>query len=63
MVFTVKARHFPSLFYTKRELAEQEAQKHGVEICFIEYEGHDIGYGLYDCECEKLLETSDFAWV
>ena len=57
MVFTIKARTFPTLFYISREIAEEEAINYNAELCYIEYNGYDIGYGLYDTETNRLIDA------
>ena len=64
MVATVTAKKLPSLLFNNREAAEEQA-KHlpkYVDVCFVEYDDKGIGYGLYDCECKRLLEASDFIY-
>ena len=66
MVLTVITTKYPSLIFNNRESAEKEAEKIGKDICFIEYHDtsdgsvYNLGYGLYDCEEERILGTKDF---
>lgn len=63
---TVKVTTYPTIIYTDEKTAQEEADKHQVNVCRIIYvDTFDktekfIGYGLYD---EKLLQSEDFISV
>ncbi len=53
----------PSLFFKDRDIAVEAALKLNYEyiaICLIEFNGEEIGYGIYNGQKEELMESEDF---
>lgn len=59
---TISTDHYPSLFFRDRAGAIEVARKLNFEymdICLIEFNGEEIGYGLYNVVKEELVEIED----
>ncbi len=59
---TISIDHYPSLFFKDRASAVEAARKINFEymdICLIEFDGEEIGYGLYNPFREELVEKED----
>ena len=62
MELTISTDHYPSLFFKDRNSAVEAARKINFEymdICLIEFDGEEIGYGLYNAVKEELVEKED----
>ena len=62
MELTISTDHYPSLFFKVRNSAVEAARKINFEymdICLIEFDGEEIGYGLYNAVKEELVEKED----
>ena len=63
MELKISTDHYPSLFFKDRATAVMAARKLNYEyadICLIEVNGEEIGYGLHNGKSEKLIESEDF---
>lgn len=55
----ISVDHCPSLVFEDWDSAVEMARKLNFEyldICLIEFNGEEIGYGLYNCVKEELVE-------
>ncbi len=61
MARTISTDHYPSLVFEDWDSAIETARKLNryICVCLIEFNGEEIGYGLYNSVKEELVEKDD----